>query len=309
MIGSAFVTSSYQKLKLVVMQSWVEIPEKYDELWGRRANSNRTNTATTIHRTPNLDWRAGLENMRRRKAEREAAEEAAIFQELENTTMTTGVIGDNTEGVYVNKLIDGRIVDFTNSNSHVVDIHDRLGGDKAGTKGIDLFASTVRNINLVNRFLKKPTGNLDKTDNEDEDFNDRMARLSMYDNVKEDETQACSLNDVLNSETGEESSYISGKEFRETTSSSAETANEHETLSRGGCRRIAEASSDTVCSDINQTTTGHNKDEEQDDVHCQQKRGDNGAGATTSKTLKRSESLLQIGQESFTALRKIFKLG
>ena len=35
LIGGALVTSSFQKLKLVIMQSWVEIPEKYDQLWSR----------------------------------------------------------------------------------------------------------------------------------------------------------------------------------------------------------------------------------------------------------------------------------
>jgi len=48
------------------MQSWVEIPEKYDEMWSRRATSARQNNAASI-RPPALDWRAGLEKLRRIK--------------------------------------------------------------------------------------------------------------------------------------------------------------------------------------------------------------------------------------------------
>lgn len=245
MIGSAFVTSSYKKLKLVVMQSWVEIPEKYDELWGRRATSNRVNSAATTHRKPNLDWRAGLENMRRRKAAREAAAEAAT--------------------------LEGQEITGNDPNSHVVDIHDGLSGTetKRGGESVDLFVSTIRNINLINKFLKKPStetttapvdvGDIQKTEDEYKDD----ARLSMYDNVPRDtENDEKVLNDLLNSGTGEESSYISGMEFRETTSSSAETANEQggNTLGR------IEGSSDTMASDANPDDVEENKEEENETV-------------------------------------------
>ena len=212
------------------MQSWVEIPEKYDELWGRRATSSRVNTATTTHRKPNLDWRAGLENVRRRKAQREAAAAAATLQGQENTE--------------------------NDGNSHIVDIHDGLSASDSKRPGesVDLFVSTIRNINLINKFLKKPSlstttdttgiaaGDLEKTEEEYKDD----ARLSMYDNVPAVDTDEQILNHLLNSETGEESSYKSGMEFRETTSSSAETANEQLVVNALG--RI-EGSSDTIASD------------------------------------------------------------
>ncbi|XP_066923073.1 uncharacterized protein [Clytia hemisphaerica] len=187
LIGSAFVTSSYQKLKLVVMQSWVEIPEKYDELWSRRTTSNRINTAASI-RKPTLDWRAGLENMRRRKAEREATEHAAMEEEVfEKEDLKENCVVDINEEM----------------------VNEQINVDKENEKKESVFSKTVRNINLLNKFIK---GASDKSADEIE-MGAEEVRKSLYDNV---EQQKDTLT-VEQSATGEESSYKSGEEFRETT--------------------------------------------------------------------------------------------
>lgn len=48
------------------MQSWVEIPEKYDEIWSRAQQPVKSVKPV---KSEGPDWRAGLENIRRRKAE------------------------------------------------------------------------------------------------------------------------------------------------------------------------------------------------------------------------------------------------
>ena len=170
------------------MQSWVEIPEKYDELWSRRTTSNRINTAASI-RKPTLDWRAGLENMRRRKAEREAAEQAAM---------------EEKEVLEKEK----------NKENCVIDINERVNEQDVeieNAKKESVFSKTVRNINLLNKFIN---GASDKSADEIE-MGAEEVRKSLYDNVNQQKDTLT----VEQSATGEESSYKSGEEFRETTES------------------------------------------------------------------------------------------
>ncbi|XP_057290543.1 uncharacterized protein LOC130613224 isoform X1 [Hydractinia symbiolongicarpus] len=85
LIGGALVTSAYHKLKLIVIHSWVEIPEKYDEIWCRKPP-----TKEEISKLPQPNWRAGLENIRRRKAERERKEKEEALDKEKNQDEKNG---------------------------------------------------------------------------------------------------------------------------------------------------------------------------------------------------------------------------
>lgn len=94
LIGGALVTSAYHKLKLIVIHSWVEIPEKYDEIWCRKPP-----TKEEISKLPQPNWRAGLENIRRRKAERERKEkeEALVKEKNQDEKNSDCSAGPDTE--------------------------------------------------------------------------------------------------------------------------------------------------------------------------------------------------------------------
>ena len=172
------------------MQSWVEIPEKYDEMWSRRATSARLNNAAKI-RPPALDWRAGLENLRRRRTEREAAETLAKADKTPNDDKTP-----NEECIEQN-------------TDHIVDINDKTPNENGG-----VIAKSVRNVYLINRVLAglRPSEKEEIGDENADEQETDLNRKSVYDNVD--------LNnklEVSGPTTGDESSYKSGEDFRDTT--------------------------------------------------------------------------------------------
>lgn len=179
------------------MQSWVEIPEKYDEMWSRRATSARQNNAASI-RPPALDWRAGLENLRRRRTEREAAEVLAKAQAESKTNkdQTKKNIEQNTD--------------------HIVDINERLE-DKEKTlekNNSGVMVKSIRNINLINRVLGglAPAPGREITGENADEVDTDVNRNSVYDNVDSSKKL-----EVVGPTTGDESSYKSGEDFRDTT--------------------------------------------------------------------------------------------
>ena len=172
------------------MQSWVEIPEKYDEMWNRRTTSARQTNAANI-RMPNLDWRAGLENLRRRKAEREADKQE----------------GEINEEAYVKQ-------NKSNNDDHVVDIQEEKNEDETEVetqeRNIKDSSGALRKISILNKLIKVASNNnISKNDNEKQE---RAKCSSMYDNVESKQLVGMTT-------TADESSYKSGEEFRETTES------------------------------------------------------------------------------------------
>jgi len=125
LIGGALVTSSFQQLKLIVMQSWVEIPEKYDELW------NRSNPAKAPVKIPHPNWRAGLENVRRRRRLREESEKKDASENIRKPRSQSDIL-------HVRPRTKSRILEFLNNKTRKNAIGNNVTFKKSSLENKDI---------------------------------------------------------------------------------------------------------------------------------------------------------------------------